>query len=391
MRASARLASPSRRSMLGLRPSRAARFLGLVLAACLTLLGFGVPHAASAHQGPPPGSPTEFSWLPDHLRLDGAGLAWRVEYTSTSFDGTRNIVGGTITFPSGRPPAGGWPIAALLPGASGTAEQCAPSIAGNPPFATPLLESLLAAGWAVAETDYEGVSTPGPNPGIHGPSEAYSAIDLVRVAQHIGIASRTWAAVGYSQGGHGALHTSALAADYAPELDHVGTIAIAPVTQLQLLLSAPADDPGFPVNVFMPYFGAALAATHPGQYQPADWFTPAGLALVAAAGERCTEQMAAQTAALTNADVFTDAPAAMAQMRELLAAQEIPTAGHTEPIRIVHGTTDGLPWQFTELTAAQLEGGGADVEFVPLTGEDHFSVLAAAEPMVLDWLAAFLE
>ena len=376
--------------MFGLLCSRlGARFLALVLAALLVSIGIGIPSPGAAHHGPPPGSPTKFSWLPDHLRLDGSGLAWRVEYTSTSFDGSRNIVGGTLTFPSGRPPAGGWPIAAVLPGAGGTAEACAPSIAGNPPFVTPLLESLLEAGWAVAETDYEGVSTPGPNPGLHGPSEAHSAIDLVRVAQHLGIASDTWTAVGYSQGGHGALFASALAAGYAPELDHVGTIALAPVTQLQALLSSPADDPDFPVNVFMPYFGAALGVTHPGQYDPADYFTATGLDLVAAADELCTEQMAAQTAGLVNADVFIDAPAAMATMRELLAPQEVPTAGHTEPVRIVHGTADALPWQFSEVTAAQLATGGADVAFVPLAGEDHFSVLAAAEPMVLDWLAAF--
>lgn len=358
----------------------------LVVSLMAGFSGTATAHGDRSHL--PPGLPTKVTWLPEDLRLDGAGLAWRVEYTSTSFDGTSTMVGGTITFPTGPPPAGGWPVAAVLPGAGGVADSCAPSQVGMPPFAQGILEATLDAGWAVVITDFEGVGMPDEHPGVHGPSETYSIIDLVRTARHFGLASDTWAAVGYSQGGHGALFASALAADYAPELDHVGTVALAPFTQPQLLFNAPGgDDPAAPVNVFMPYMGHALAITHPEVYDPADWFTPLGLDLVAASEELCTEQMAAETATLTNGEVFIDPPAALAFMSGLFADQEIPVVGHTRPILIAHGTADAIPWELSDLTATQLAAAGADVEFVPITDADHFTVLQEAIPLVTDWLA----
>ena len=56
-------------------------------------------------------------------------------------------------------------------------------------------------------------------------------------------------------------------------------------------------------------------------------------------------------------------------------------------MRLVHGTADVLPAALTELTAGQLAGAGTDVEYVPVAGADHFTVLAATAPRVVGWLA----
>ena len=96
-----------------------------------------------------------------------------------------------------------------------------------------------APGFGVAgvhvATDYIGLGPIGErHPYLSGPSEAHSVIDGVRAATRLagsGAGTR-WTAVGHSQGGHAALFTNELGQEYAPELELLGTVAIAPAAVL---------------------------------------------------------------------------------------------------------------------------------------------------------------
>lgn len=379
---------------------------GWALAVTLLVLVVGAPAAATAADPsglsgtpvtatslaripltatPPLGTPLAVSPLPAQLRFAGSGAAWRVWYVSTSWRGGRTVVSGTVSVPAGRPPVGGWRLAGVGPGFNGTPDACAASRAGTPPFARPFAEALLAAGYAVAMTDYEGIGTPGEGSGAYGPAEAAALIDVVRAARRLAPVSRAWVGVGYSLGGHAALWAGSVAQSYAPELRHLGTVALAPVTQWARQFASAG--PEAPINPVVPYLARTLSVTDRSQFRAEDWFTPRGLELVELAGRLCVADLAAAASGVTNADAFFDPAAAASTFARLLADDEVPVARYLRPVRLLHGTADTLPAAFTELTAGQLAAAGTDVEYVPIVGADHFSVLTEATPLVLRWLA----
>ena len=121
-------------------------------------------------------------------------------------------------------------------GTSGYADVCAPSNdttdgLDHDYFSVidPTLDSWVARGYVVAQTDYEGLGTPGPHPYLNGVSAANTTIDIVRAARDLsrGV-GRNWVVMGHSQGGQAALFTAQLAASRAPELRLRGAVPIAP-------------------------------------------------------------------------------------------------------------------------------------------------------------------
>jgi pimeloyl-ACP methyl ester carboxylesterase len=99
---------------------------------------------------------------------------------------------------------------------------------------------MLAHGYVVVATDYEGLGVPGVHPYLVGISEAHAVLDSVRAARELPAAQAThrFAVWGHSQGGHAALFTGELAAQYAPELKLVGVATAAPATYLVDLFKA---------------------------------------------------------------------------------------------------------------------------------------------------------
>jgi pimeloyl-ACP methyl ester carboxylesterase len=173
--------------------------------------------------------------------IDGfysGATAYRVLYKSTGYDGNPTAVSGLILVPDGMPPAEGRNVIAYTHGTVGVASNCAPSLVTNPEQQPLLFEGgaeLLAAGYVVAASDYQGLGTPGPHPYLVGESEAMNELDIVRAARNLAEASAgdelvVW---GHSQGGHASLFTGQLAASYAPELHLVGVAAGGPVPNLE--------------------------------------------------------------------------------------------------------------------------------------------------------------
>jgi pimeloyl-ACP methyl ester carboxylesterase len=109
-----------------------------------------------------------------------------------------------------------------------------------------IVAPLIARGFVVVSTDYEGLGVPGPHPYLLGASEGRSVLDAIRAARVFpGIeTSDRIALIGYSQGGHAVLWAAQLAPSYAPDL-HVGAVvASAPVADLVAVADHWATTPG---------------------------------------------------------------------------------------------------------------------------------------------------
>jgi hypothetical protein len=151
--------------------------------------------------------------------------------------------------PAGTPPAGGWPIMALLPGPNyALGDQCAVSNnAGRPGDVDP----WLAAGYAVVFPDLEGigVNSPGDHPYLNGPATGRSVLDAVRAARHLfgAAVSNQVVTRGFSSGAHGVLWVGEMAPEYAPELDVRGVVSLDPVSVLSWQMDGAWQSGGFAV------------------------------------------------------------------------------------------------------------------------------------------------
>lgn len=213
------------------------------------------------------------------------GTVWKVMYLSESLEGDPIPVTGVVVVPDGEPPADGWKLLSVAHGTTGIADDCTPSYNKDDIYLG-LSGSFLSNGYAVAITDYEGLGTPGVHPYLVGESEGRGVVDAARAAHQlpdVSIGDR-YAVWGYSQGGHGAAWANEIAADWAPELELVGTVAGAPPSEMLGIFSTLGTTPLSPDFFFMMIAGYAQA--YP-DADPAAILTPAGLEVLDQADDAC--------------------------------------------------------------------------------------------------------
>lgn len=143
--------------------------------------------------------------------------------------------------PKKAPPAKGWPIVVWAHGTTGVADICAPSRSQLNSYIKAMIDGLLTAGYVVVAPDYEGLGEPDNkelHPFLNVKSEAFSITDAVVAARNYlgNKVSNRWMTVGHSQGGHAAL--SAAQYQSRAQLDYKGTVAVAPASNLELILLA---------------------------------------------------------------------------------------------------------------------------------------------------------
>src|SRR5918992_1023642 len=120
--------------------------------------------------------------------LPQASRTWTLLYRSTSVRGKAIGVSGFVMLPKGKPPKGGWPVVSWAHGTSGIADSCAPSRDPDgdyTEYAAPQFGAWLRAGYAIANTDYEGLGTPGVHPYLVGRSEGRGVVDIVRASRQL--------------------------------------------------------------------------------------------------------------------------------------------------------------------------------------------------------------
>jgi len=176
-------------------------------------------------------------WEPQPFLLDPAKASSlvrdsrRVMYRSTDRSGTPIAVTGTVFVPkTAWLGVGKRPVIGYAAGTQGMADRCAPSrqFAEGLEYESLGIEGLLARGYAVAMTDYEGLGTAGVHTYMDRVSQGRAVLDAVRAAQRLGISGISQAnpvgLEGYSQGGGAAASAAELAASYAPELKIKGAV-----------------------------------------------------------------------------------------------------------------------------------------------------------------------
>jgi alpha-beta hydrolase superfamily lysophospholipase len=317
---------------------------------------------------------------------------YRVLYHSRSLTGADIAVSGLVIVPATAPPRGGYPILAWAHGTTGIADQCAPS-RSNQVF-IPYAAQLLARGFVIAATDYEGLGTAGIHPYLVGTSEARSVLDGARAARAL-VGARTSGTVvvmGHSQGGQAALFAGEIAPIYAPDLFVAGIVAIAPVGSVADFV--PANPPDTPVAA---QTFALMAVVAWAQYYPGvplrSALTAYGARFEPVVDGACADRLGSALVNIPADRIFVNGWSTSGSMAVPILANEPGGAPSAAPILVAQGTADVLvPASGTErLVADRLCGTENDtVDFDEFAGSGHTSVLAAAQAPVLGWIGARL-
>jgi len=381
----ARTASPRRRLVLrGILASIAVLAALAVAAAGIHFSTTPVPDAFYSAPDEVPDAPGRLLRAEPFTRSvpDGA-QAWRILYTTTGLGDTPAIASGLVVVPGG---GGPHPVIAWTHGTTGVATGCAPSLLPEPFVngAMPDLAEALDAGWAVVATDYIGLGTPTRHQYVVGEPAGHAALDALRAARELDgpqFADETviW---GHSQGGHAALWTAGLAAEYAPELDFLGVAAMAPASNLPYLLKSFADQ-----SLSLLFGGFVLAgydAAYP-DVRVEDYVRPSGRLSIEAVASRCLSDpgtlVSALQAGLSGGPVWSKDPSTGALGQR--AIENVPTLPIDFPVLVAQGLADPLiaPEAQQEYVDARCQAGQA-IDYRTYAGLDHMGVVTGDSPLL---------
>lgn len=329
-----------------------------------------------------------------YQRIDGlieGATSYRIMYLSESLQGRPIVVTGQAVVPDAAPPPDGRVTLTNAHGTTGIADQCAPSKNPKGSDVTRLGAAAVANGWVLADTDYEGLGTPGRHPYLVGPSEGRGVIDSVTAAGQLPGASlnRKVLISGYSQGGHGALWANQVAADWAPDLTVIGTFAGAPATEIDLILDAARSRN---IGGFLLLIVAGYQAAYP-DADPARILTGRGVGLLDAVDRGCTGDVFAATAGVPPEEqVRAEGPGSVPWKQ--LATDNNPGARATDdPVLIVHSDQDTtVPAVLSQLLHDRMCRNGQVVERrVLVNGGGHGPAAVPAMTQGITWLKGLLD
>ncbi|WP_220451234.1 lipase family protein [Nocardioides dongkuii] len=364
-----------------------ARLTAVALAGT-TLLAGSLMHAPAASAAPVDGLPGFYeapAQLPpangDLIRsepmtytLDPAGATTvgftssRMLYRSTDRTGKPIAVSGSVIVPK-KPWAGAGPrpVIGYAVGTQGVGDACAPSRQFSEGFEYEgvFMAGLLARGYALAVTDYEGLGTAGIHTYMDRASQGHAVLDAIRAAKQLpgsSLAAGAPAALyGYSQGGGAAAAAAELAPTYAPELTLKGAVVGA----------VPADLTVLPDNLdrglwaeFLWFAIAGLTESYDVDLDP--YLNERGRAFYADISDDCVFDLF--NAALTSSTDFTTDGSSLAQLstqepfRTILDDQRIGRRAPAVPVLVTHSVLDDtIPYRVGRQLARDWCDRGANV------------------------------
>ncbi|MGV9667557.1 alpha/beta hydrolase family protein [Nocardia niigatensis] len=354
-----------------------------------------------------PGSVIQLRPLTGDPALAGA-RNYLVLYRSVDMAGNPVAVSGTLAVPDSTAPPGGWPLISWAHGTTGVAEVCAPSQDTSPEFPAHdytslvrrLQERWIAAGYAVAQTDYQGLGTPGPHGYLIGTAEQRAVTDMARAAREVDpdIGVR-WVAMGHSQGGQAAIFTDAEAQRWAPALQLLGSVALAPASHQGLGLQASqlATSAGV-AGALAPLTGGAVSflpllirgAQTVSALDPARFLTPRAQSMLSLADSGCIGRLRQPDSwgGLTADDVFTR-DGDLSALTRVLNENDPSALSFTQPLLVLQGRADTtVPAPATDAMVVQQLAGGRPVQYLNYAGADHRGVLDASFNDALAWVNA---
>lgn len=344
----------------------------------------------------PPGPPGELlraeqmdAYVVPGMRL--RAKAWRILYRSTSAVGEPTAVSGTVLIPAGRTTKPR-PLIGYAVGTHGIGDACAPSrlIARGLEWEAALISMVLARGWAVALTDYQGLGTPGDHTYMVGRALGPNVLDAMRAARELDPVTLPVggpaAIVGYSEGGAAAGWAAQLQPSYAPDVPLVAVAAGAAAANLEA--ATPSLDGTF-FSFFIAYGGIGYAAAYP-ELELDPYLTPMARAGI----ERLRRSSVfdairsgprfVRASDLTEPNVL-ELPEWRRRLRENRLGDLVPEA----PVLLHHARRDHIvSFEHSVNLREEWSARGGDVRlYITRGGVDHMSGAVAGTPVALDWIA----
>jgi pimeloyl-ACP methyl ester carboxylesterase len=367
----------------------------MLAAALLALL---VPAAGARRPKPPPGlgfynpparlvagKPGSVIWtrkVKTPAMLTAAGHTTLVLYRSFLPNGKPTAVSGVVFTPKGHAPKHGWKLISWAHGTTGIADICAPSRALAASYVYPQFNDWLKRGYAVAQTDYQGLGTPGIHLYLIGHAEGASVDDMALAARVVDPAiSRRWAIAGHSQGGQAALFAAAEAKRDAPSMKFLGVVAFAPASHISTEFKAAAalTAPGGELTAL----GGLILDSSAASSKAVDLkalLTSRAFALVPDTNRECLGPLGQPNSWGGLApDQILQPGADTTALFHVLDAMN-PALKISAPVLIVQGEADTTVFPtFTDQLDTELVGKGDHVRYVKLPGVSHGGVVAAGE------------
>ena len=254
-----------------------------------------------------------------------------------------------------------------------------------------MLAAFVRAGYAVAQTDYEGEGTPGIHPYFVALASVHDLTDIVRAARRVDPQiGRRWIVMGHSEGGTAAIAVAAGAAAWAPRLHLVGAVAYAPASHIARALLSMANSRA--ANAFLPL--VAMMVEGIGASDPTIDLTQV-LTQKALRHQAQLQQHCAGTLmhdlwwSATPTDQYFQKTAAFHALLRDFKRNDPGELLPTVPLLLVQGSNDSIvDPSMTADVRAQLCLRGANVTFRRIAGAGHDGVLQKSLPAVVRWVGA---
>ncbi|SIR68266.1 alpha/beta fold hydrolase [Microbacterium sp. RURRCA19A] len=336
-------------------------------------------------------------------RLPENGDVTRILYTTRDALGRPAVSSALVVVPKD-PPPGPRPVIVWNHGTTGVAQGCAPSLrdASATKWSIPALEQALKAGWVVVASDFSGQGAPGAYPYLIGEGEARSSLDAVLAAGELRTdltLSPDTVVWGHSQGGHAALWTTAIAPDYAPGIDVLGTAVVAPVADppalARELLSGP---PNAMLSVITSWVLVPYSRTYPDVHLD-DYIAEGSRSIVLEMTQRCPSEPGVVVSVLTALGVSEDRPLYSADLTDGALGRRLAENAITRPLGtpmlVAWGADDEvIPPRLQREYVDRLCSEGQPVRWATYAGYDHLRPILPKSrflPVLFDWTKDLIE
>jgi pimeloyl-ACP methyl ester carboxylesterase len=292
------------------------------------------------------------------------------------------------------PGPGARPLVSYQTAEDGVGSQCAPSYAlragllaatSNAELETPVIELLLARGWAVVTTDYEGPESQF----LAGPQEGYAVLDGIRavLALHpTDLAGDAPVALwGYSGGAFATAWAAALHTSHAPELALAGIAFGGLPADLETSMRTIDGGYGFGL-VFGGLIGLDRAYPEAGLRS---LLNARGLSELQRSGSACTVQLLA-TYPFGSLATYTNSahPYDVKVLHDVLDANSPGPVQTSTPVYSYHATADELvPVAVEDALVAKYCAAGDRVQIVRTQGGSHNTELLAGAAEAIAFVA----
>ncbi|CAN5209140.1 lipase family protein [soil metagenome] len=343
-----------------------------------------------------------------------SATAWIQRFTYLSRSGINDSaarVTALLLIPKGQPPDGGWRVVAFGHPATGTLTDCAPSLSPTLLGSASTVQQLLAAGYVVVMSDYQGLGNfqgPGSvpksqdwrqdrdsyHPYMDSSTAGYNLIDSVRAARTLTARANTptsdsWLAFGIGQGGQAAWAANELIDNAGGGLTLLGSVAISPVTDINGLADdAAAGTLNVQQELDLQAFLAAVKNAYGDDFNLDDYRS--GIvkdnwdALLACAGQALQER-ATVAEQITPDDLRPHSPTAVARLRGFLQKTSLPQGPTKVPMLVTYDGRDPLSppaWTELALDRACKMGDVIQIQRLPDDAPEQPDLSAA-----LDWMS----